>query len=273
MRGPISRHLRRSLLLSVLLVAAGSACSRDSHPASDPAGTTAEPRTRSYGIADASATDTIGHDAAMYTQGLCFYDGDLYESSGGYASSLLRRIDYPSMAVLDEVTLPQELFAEGVAILDDTLFLLTWREGVALKFSLPGLEECGAFEYAGEGWGLTASDSVLFMSDGSGVITVRDPATFAPLRRMQVTVGGSAASLLNELEFRDGIIYANQWGLETVLAIDAATGRVLTVIDASGLLDRNAWPSAEVLNGIAFDPEGRMILTGKHWPFLFAVTY
>lgn len=207
----------------------------------------------------------------MFTQGLCFYDGDIYESSGGYGSSRLRRIAWPSMEVLDEVVLPDSLFAEGIAIMEDTLCLLTWREGTALRFTVPGLARCGSFAYDGEGWGLAASESLFYMSDGSGSIALRDPSTFDILGSMEVRAGSSGAMLLNELEYRDGILYSNQWGLGTILAIDAATGRVLSAMDASGLLDASGWPGADVLNGIAFDPGGRMILTGKLWPFLFAV--
>lgn len=215
--------------------------------------------------------DTLYHDASMFTQGLCFHGGDIYESSGGYGSSRLRRIAWPSMEVLDEAVLPEGLFGEGIAIVDDTLCMLTWREGTALRFTVPDLEQCGSFSYDGEGWGLAASDSLLYMSDGTGTITVRDPSTFSETGRLEVRVGGSGASFLNELEYRGGILYANQWGLGTVLAIDAASGRVLSVMDASGLLDPSEWPGADVLNGIAFDPAGRMILTGKRWPFMFAV--
>ncbi len=208
----------------------------------------------------------------MYTQGLCFYNGDIYESSGGYGSSRLRRQSWPSMDVLDEVVLPQELFAEGLAIVEDTLCLLTWREGVALRYTVPDLEPCGSFTYEGEGWGLAAGDEVLYMSDGGSTIQLRDPSTFVELGRFQVTVGSSQAMLLNELEYRDGVLYANQWGMESILEIDVESGRVEALLDASALLDRAQWPGAEVLNGIAFDPEGRLLLTGKHWPFCFLVS-
>lgn len=215
--------------------------------------------------------DTIYHDSSMYTQGLCFHAGDIYESSGGYGSSRLRRMSWPSMEVLNEVALPPELFAEGLAIIDDTLCLLTWREGVALRYTVPDLEPCGSFTYEGEGWGLAAGDSVLYMSDGGSTILVRDPATFAELGRFQVTVGGSQAMLLNELEYRDGVLYANQWGMESILVIDVGSGRVEALLDASSLIDRARWPGADVLNGITFDPDGRLLLTGKFWPFCFLV--
>ncbi|MBP7720852.1 MAG: glutaminyl-peptide cyclotransferase, partial [Candidatus Fermentibacter sp.] len=224
-----------------------------------------------FKTAKAIPVDTLYHDSTMYTQGLCFYDGDIYESSGGYGSSWLRRLSWPSMDVLGEVVLPREFFAEGLAIVDDTLCLLTWREGVAFRYTVPDLEPCGFFTYEGEGWGLTAGDGIFYMSDGGSTIQIRDPSTFAGLGRLQVTVGASQAMLLNELEYRDGILYANQWGMESILEIDVASGSVVTVLDASALLDRAQWPGAEVLNGIAFDPEGRMLLTGKHWPFCFLV--
>jgi glutaminyl-peptide cyclotransferase len=232
-------------------------------------GTTPDLEPSSFEIVLPEIEDTLEHDATMFTQGLCFHDGDMYETSGRYGSSRLRRIEYPSMEVVSEVVLPPDIFAEGIAVFDDTLCMLTWREGVALRFTVPDLGECGSFSYQGEGWGLTCSDSVLYMSDGSATISVRDPSTFELLGLIRVRIGESDASFINELEYDNGLIYANQWGLGTILEIDAATGRVLRIIDSSDLLDRDRWPSADVLNGIALDPEGRLLVTGKLWPSLY----
>ena len=264
--------MRTFLLGAFVSIQALTACSSPERvpgpaPAGDPPGV-AGPGFEAW---VAIITDTLEHDRTMFTQGLCFYDGDIYESSGGYGSSRLRRIAWPSMEILDEVVLPDSLFAEGIAIVDDTLCMLTWREGTALRFTVPDLARCGSFPYDGEGWGLAASDSLLYMSDGSGTIALRDPSTFGELGSIEVRAGGSVAPFLNELEYRDGVLYANQWGLGTILAIDASTGRVASVMDASGLLDPSEWSGADVLNGIAFDPGGRMILTGKCWPWMFAV--
>ncbi len=214
--------------------------------------------------------DTLPHDAGAFTQGLLMWGGDIYESTGGYGSSTIRRMDYPEMLSISIIDLPDSIFAEGIAAMGDTLYMLTWREGLVLLYSLPGLEPLGVLAADGEGWGLASDSSVLFSSDGSSVVTVRDPSTFAPLRRFTVSMSGMPVALLNELEYRDGTLYANQWGTDLVFAFDPSDGRVQGIVDASGLLAPAERGRADVLNGIAFDQEGRMLLTGKYWPAVFA---
>ncbi|GMU66525.1 MAG: glutamine cyclotransferase [Acidobacteriota bacterium] len=213
------------------------------------------------------------HDARAYVQGLLFHDGRLYESNGQYGRSQLVEIDPTNGRVLRSVRLPSDEFAEGLARVGDRLIQLTWREGVARIWRLPGLEPAGEWRYEGEGWGLTFDGERLIQSDGSAVLTFRSPEDFRILGRVTVRRGGSAVPYLNELEWVEGAIYANVWMSDEILRIDPASGEVTAAWDASGLLDPAARElGAEVLNGIAWDPGRRVFhVTGKYWPSRFEV--
>jgi glutaminyl-peptide cyclotransferase len=204
----------------------------------------------------------------MYCQGLLILGDCLYESSGGYAESVLRRCTYPGMQVLAELRLPDSVFAEGIASVGDTIYLLTWREETCLRFLLPDLTPLDCLHYEGEGWGLTSHADTLFMSDGTDRITMLDPS-FGPLGEVHVRLGGRPVGLLNELEWADGRLYANRFTTDLVYEIDPSTGEVTAVYDATGLLDAESRRSADVLNGIADAGQGRLLLTGKLWPMAF----
>jgi len=150
--------------------------------------------------------------------------------------------------------------------------MLTWREGLCLLFGIPGLTPLGSFEYEGEGWGLAFDGTNLLQSDGSSCITVRDPSDFEPVRLIEVNISGRPLDRLNELEYRDGILYANVWTTDFIARIDPSTGHVLSLVDASGLLEGARRATADVMNGIAFDDgSGRFCVTGKFWPSMFLV--
>ncbi|MBA3606468.1 MAG: glutaminyl-peptide cyclotransferase [Actinomycetota bacterium] len=214
------------------------------------------------------------HDPASFTQGLVLHDGSLYESAGGYGESSLREVDPDSGAVIRQVAVPAALFAEGLALVDDRLIQLTWKENTALVYDVDTFEQVDTFSYGGEGWGLCATDNALFMSDGSGRLTERDPVTFEPRASIDVTNQEAPVDELNELECIDGSVYANVLRSDTILEIDPGTGDVVAEIDASGLLaadERAALSSEPVLNGIADAGDGRLYLTGKLWPSMFEV--
>lgn len=215
------------------------------------------------------------HDPAAYTQGLVLHGGSLYESTGLYGASTLREVNPQTGEVLRRVDLPQRSFAEGLALVGDRLIQLTWQEGVAFVWGLAGFDRTGEHRYQGEGWGLCNDGKRLVMSNGSDRLTFRDPATFAPAGEVRVTAGGRPIDWLNELECVDGVVYANVWQTDEILRIDPATGKVTAVVDASGLLtSAERQGGAEVLNGIAYDPQKKTFLvTGKHWPKLFEVVF
>ncbi len=216
----------------------------------------------------------LPHDRDAFTQGLAVVGGALYESTGQRGESRVRRIDLATGDVRTEAWLPGDLFGEGIAPVGDQLIQLTWQEQRALIWSLPDLRKLGELSYQGEGWGLTYDGARLVMSDGSDILTLRDPKTFAPLGRIAVTLDGEPQRSLNELEWAGGAVWANVWGSERILRIDLATGRVTGVVDASGLLTTAEREGVDVLNGIAWNPaSGHFLITGKLWPKLFEVEF
>lgn len=221
--------------------------------------------------------ESYPHDPQAFTQGLLFHDGALYESTGRYGLSSLRRVDPETGEVLVERALPAHLFGEGLALAEDRLVQLTWQEGVALRWDPATLERVGETSYRGEGWGLTYDGARLVMSDGTSWLVLRDPGSFAELDRVQVTLEGRPLPNLNELEWVDGAVWANVWGSRSVVRIDPASGAVTAVADLSELaarLPREEARGIDVLNGIAWWPEREAFLvTGKLWPRTFLVEF
>lgn len=214
------------------------------------------------------------HDRGAFTQGLLFHDGSLYESTGLYGRSSLRQVDPTTGAVKRSVPLPPKLFGEGLARVDDRLIQITWKQGVAPVYNLFAFEQVGQFTYSGEGWGLCYDDVRLVMSNGSSSLTFRDPQTFSPIGTVPVTLNGRPVERLNELECVGQHVYANIWQTDTIVRINAASGRVDATIDASGLLGPDDRVGVDVLNGVAYDAERDVFLiTGKLWPKLFEVRF
>jgi glutaminyl-peptide cyclotransferase len=253
--------------------------------------------------------DVRPHDPGAFTQGLLLHDDLLYESTGRYGLSTIRQVDPVTGEVLRGMRLPDQIFAEGLALAGEYLYQITWREQVALRYNLSAFTEAAeleleTFEYEGEGWGLCYDGTHLYMSDGTDTLALRDPETFEIVEELQVTWDGVPLSerttagepittpvpdyqsldptvydgqrldMLNELECVDDVIYSNVWQTDLILQIDRETGAVLAQIDATGLLPEEDQPGADVLNGIAYDPETEtFLITGKLWPSLFEVRF
>lgn len=251
------------------------------------------------------------HDPTAFTQGLLLHDGLLYESTGQYGASSLRQVDPETGEVLRYLPIPEQFFAEGLALAGEHLYQITWREQTAFQFNLSAFTEQAeleveTFEYEGEGWGLCYDDEYLWMSDGSDTLDKRDPETFEIVDSVIVTLDdvpisqlttageliitpepstGSATpqpiqytgrrlDRLNELECVGDSIYANVWQTDTILRIDKATGAVTAQIDATGLLPEEDRAGADVLNGIVYLPDSdTFLLTGKYWPKMFEVRF
>jgi glutamine cyclotransferase len=229
---------------------------------------------------------TWPHDRTSFTQGLLCHRGALYESTGLYGRSTLRRLALETGEAVLRRDLAPTQFGEGLALgnvgalgnlghLENVeLVQLTWREGVALRYDPETLAPRGEFRYSGEGWGLVFDGQRYVRSDGTAVLRFHDAGSFAETGRLEVTLDGRGVDRLNELEWSEGSLYANRWGTDEILRIDPASGKVTAVIDASGLLSDAERRAAEVLNGIAYDPERRVFyLTGKLWPRLFEVVF
>lgn len=213
------------------------------------------------------------HDRRAFTEGLTYLKGILLESTGLNGLSTLRKVDLQTGRVLQEVELSSEYFGEGMTVLGDRIFQLTWKNQKGFVYNLETMELEREFSYAGEGWGLTTDGKSLIMSDGTNQIRFLDPATFQVTRTISVFSQGQPLAMLNELEYVKGEIFANIWQTPSVARIDPATGNLLGLVDFSGLLapeDRDS--HTDVLNGIAYDPDGdRLFVTGKDWPKLFEV--
>lgn len=216
----------------------------------------------------------IPHDPEAFTQGLLWWQGRLYESTGLRGASSLRRLHPGSGEVERLAALPVFFFGEGLARLEDRLVVLTWRGERAFVFDLATFEPRPGFRYPGEGWGLCHDGSRFVMSDGSYRLAFRDSASFAATGTVAVRLGGEPLAGLNELECVGGHVYANVFGSDFIVRIDPANGAVTQRIDAAGLLDPETASAADVLNGIAYDPQAeRFYLTGKRWPWLFEATF
>lgn len=214
---------------------------------------------------------THPHDPAAFTQGLVLHGGHLYESTGLNGRSSLRRTDPRTGRVLDIRMLDPAHFGEGLALWSGRFYQLTWKSRQVLLYDAATLAPAGTLPLDGEGWGAAATPFGIVTSDGSDVLTWRDPATFKAVRKLPVTDGGRPVHRLNELEWLDGFVLANVWHEDRIALISPSTGKVAAWIDCSGLRARMAGlPPESDLNGTAWDPVARRLyVTGKLWPKTF----
>lgn len=213
------------------------------------------------------------HDRDAFTQGLAFENGTLYEGTGLYGKSSLRRVDLKSGKVLQVHALPYEYFGEGITIFKDTIIQLTWQSNRGFVYDKNSLGLLGEFTYATEGWGITQNGKRLIMSDGTSTLYFLDANTFVVTGHVQVYDNNVPVTNLNELEYIRGQVYANVWGTDSIAMIDPNSGRVTGWIDLSGLLPpQTDGMRVDVLNGIAYDTANdRLFVTGKLWPSLFEI--
>ena len=225
-------------------------------------------------IATMRVISTRPHDKTAFTQGLEFYGDRLFESRGLRGSSGLAEINASDGEVLRDISLAPQLFGEGITIVGDTIIQLTWTSGKAFVYDIETLSVVNQFEYEGEGWGLCFDGTSLYMSDGSDILTLRDPVTFAITGSMIVTSDLVSVNRLNELECVANHVYANMWQTDTIIAIDTSSGHVDRVIDASALQTYEGVSVANVLNGIAYSKASdSFLVTGKLWPLMFEVVF
>jgi glutaminyl-peptide cyclotransferase len=216
---------------------------------------------------------TFQHDSKAFSQGLVVDKGEMFEGTGLYGSSTLRRVELESGRVLSSVSLPKEYFGEGIALLDDRIFQLTWKENVCFVYDRAMLKHIETFKFADEGWGLTTDGKELFLSDGTPTIKVFEPKKFKLIRKIRVRNGARKIDALNELEYVNGELLANIWKSDLIARISPKTGDILGWLDAGHLYPSAQRASSEnVLNGIAYDASSkRLFVTGKNWPHLFEV--
>lgn len=268
--------MRAVATLVVLLIATGCATDNKGDAVVPPGaqfGAVATPRD-GIGILRGTVLRSITHDRRAFTQGLAYHEGYLYESTGRYGYSALRRIDPQTGKALHEVRLPKSAFGEGLTVHNGHLVQLTWHEETAFIYDLESLALVRQVGYTGEGWGLCYDGKDLYTSSGEAFLIRRDAEFLVPRDTIPINRGGEPVPLINELECVGEYIYANVLGASFVIQIDKVTGRVTAELDAAALIPasiRSGDPE-KVLNGIAFDPTaGTFYLTGKLWPVMYEV--
>lgn len=213
------------------------------------------------------------HSIKAYTQGLEFNNGYLYEGTGNYGESMLTKVKIETNEIIQSVNLPSNVFGEGITIVNDKIYQLTWKSSIGYVYDKENLNKLFEFSYPTDGWGLTNNGDELIMSDGSENIYFLDKEYFSELRRIQVYDQSGAVNNLNELELINGELYANIYGTNNIVTIDVETGKVLKTINLKGLLNPNDIKARiDVLNGIAWEPEKEwLVVTGKWWPKIFQI--
>lgn len=223
-----------------------------------------------------SIVNVYPHDTSSFTQGLAIHKGALYEGTGEYGQSKLLKIDLKNGKVEKQVVLDSIYFGEGITILNDTLYQLTWKEKKVFAYEIKNFKKIKEFPINTEGWGITTDGKNLIVSDGSNNLYFYEPSTFKLLRTQPITESGSVAYNLNELEYINSYVYANQYQLPYILKIDPVSGLVVAKSDLTELLNRAKLkePKSDVLNGIAYDSASKKIyVTGKWWPELYEINF
>ncbi len=267
------------LLTTVLIVVINLSCkNNDTNNPADP-DTIPQineplPKTLSY-----SVINVYPHDTSSYTEGLEIYNGELYEGTGNPGKSKLMKLDLKTGKPIMQISLDKKYFGEGITILNDTVYQLTYREKTAFSYRLKDFKKIKEFSFSTqtkEGWGMTNDGKNLIATDGGSNLYFFDPSSFILIKKMPVTDGGSLSFNLNEVEYVDGFIYANQWQYNYILKIDAATGKVVAKADLTDLVNlaKTKNPGNDSFNGIAYNKATKKFyVTGKYWPELYEIEF
>lgn len=266
-------HGKSFIILFLLLAVSGiSSCSNipeyenDKYPAHSA-------RPQSVPVYSYKIVDTYPHDQDAFTQGLAFENDVIYEGTGLYGKSSLRKSDMETGRVLQSHELPAQYFGEGITVFQDIIIQLTWKSNKGFVYDKSSFRLLRDFTYATEGWGLTHDGERLIMSDGTSTLHFLDPETFSTIGHIDVFNNDTPMDKLNELEYINGQIYANIWQTDYIAIINPQSGQVSGWIDLSGLLPSQYYSEpVDVLNGIAYDTANdRLLVTGKLWPWLFEI--
>ena len=217
--------------------------------------------------------NSFPHDPTAFTQGLVYRDGFLYESTGLHGKSSLRKTNPATGKVLAKIDLPQEFFGEGLTIIGESIYQLTWKSGQGFIYGRENLKRKGSFAYSMEGWGLTDDGTQLIMSDGTEKLYFLSPESFEVAKVLRVKENGAPVPRLNELEYVDGKIYCNIWHSDDIVVVDPESGMVEKRINLGQLRERLSLVNkAGALNGIAWkSSSGTFLITGKNWSEVFEI--
>jgi glutamine cyclotransferase len=273
-----AKQILTSMLIIALLIAGAlpliNSCKNNDKPSTNNGnGENSVPAPKNLGYAILSV---FPHDTGSFTQGLAFYKGELYEGTGEYGRSKLQQVDLKTGKILRQIPIPDKYFGEGITILNDTIYQLTWKEKTVFAWSLKDFKKLKEFTINTEGWGITNDGKNLIVTDGGSNLYFYEPSTFRLLRTQGVTDGGNLAFNLNEIEYADGFIYANQWQYPYILKIDQNNGQVVAKSDLTEVWNRVKAkdPASDVPNGIAYDTANKkMYVTGKRWPELYEIQF
>ena len=272
--------MKKSLLAILLILCAAAVfltntpgCNSNSAGSNDTVSGDNPPPPKSIGY---SILATYPHDTSSFTQGLTFYKGSMYEGTGELEKSKLMEVELATGKAKRSVALGNQYFGEGIAILRDTVYQLTWRNKVVFVYTLKDFKKVREFQIDTEGWGITTDGNELIVSDGTSNLYFYNPSDFQLIRKVAITEGGSLAFNLNELEYINGYVYANQWQAAYILKIDPVTGLIDAKADLNEVWNRvkSRDPHADVPNGIAYDSTSKKIyVTGKLWPELYEIQF
>lgn len=260
--------------ISVLLLAISFIACKNNESGSKPE--VNDPRPEGPKNISYSIIATYPHDTSSFTQGLAVYKGIMYEGTGEYGQSKLMKTDFKTGKIEKTAPLNEKYFGEGITILRDTVYQLTWQNKVVFAYTLKDFKKVKEFPINTEGWGITTDGKELIVSDGTSNLYYYEPSTFRLLRTQSVTEGGSLAFNLNELEYIDGYIYANQWQQPYIFKIEPSSGQIKGKADLNEIWKRvkSKDPHADVPNGIAYDTSSKKIfVTGKLWPELYEIQF
>ena len=267
-------------LFIILMISCNGETAPNSNVSRTPENTTVETNNAPVPTAGYEVVGEYKHDSNAFTQGLLYRDGFLYESTGQYGDSSLRKVDFKTGKVLQKYDVSKDYFAEGIALVGDKIYQLTWRSGIGFIYDANSFKLQREFRYSGEGWGLTTDGKVLYHSDGTHVIRVVNPEDYTTTRTLVVkNENGQPLMRINELEFVKGEIWANIWHSEEIgkpnhiARISPDDGKLLGWINLSGISPDDVKRDDEnTMNGIAYDAENdRIFVTGKKWKKLFEI--
>ncbi|MFN3196156.1 MAG: glutaminyl-peptide cyclotransferase [Chlorobiota bacterium] len=266
------KNLIRILALSSVVLLFGFSCSSQEKTTEDTTQSKPKPTPTAVKYPGYEIVEVLPHDSTLFTQGLLFHDGHLYESGGMRGQSRLVRYA-PGEEIEQSKQMSRSIFSEGIALLNGKIYMLTYTSGKCLVFDQKTFELVEEYSYLGQGWGLETDGEKLYMTDGSSVIKVINPTNFSIESTISVKINGNKLEYLNELEYIDDYLFANVWQRAEIVKIDIKTGNVVAAYNMSELIERVMYnPAIDVLNGIAYDKsEDVFYLTGKLWPKLFKV--